>query len=211
MADVPFFRVGCGLGEKRSASSFCQRAVFATFSLVYVSMVPPQQFFVSFHFYLFHVSPHHEYLFLPRVFVGYCLCCHIFPHPPSARATKPGSIDGPDDCAVARPPRRPSHDCGNRSRPADRSSLIFRIFGHDHHSGHACGVADDDNERGVAPRAVRSLDNWAGAGGILSYGDGGDNPLTTCSNRETHFRVWHGNMFLCPLPSLHWVTECTTH
>ena len=133
--------------------------------------VPPQQFCVSFHFYLFHVSPHREYSFPLQMFVGYCLCCLFFPCLPSTCAIKPGSIDGPEDRAVARPPHCPSHNCGDRSRPVVWSLSIFNIFGHDHHSGHACGVADDDDEQGARPRALQSSDNWAGAGGILSYGD----------------------------------------
>ena len=110
--------------------------------------------FVSYHFHLFHVSPHHEYSFLLQIFVGYCLRHIFFPGPPSTRDIEAGSIDGPADRAVLCPSCRPSHNCGNRSRPVVWSSSIIGIFGHDHHSGRACGIGDDNDGWDAAPWTV---------------------------------------------------------
>jgi hypothetical protein len=90
-------------------------------------------------FYLLHVCPRHEYSFLLRLFVGYCLRYLFFPHPHPHTLANLSPLMGLTIVL--------SHTLLvilvtivaiiNHSRPVARSSSIFGIFCHNHNSGYA--------------------------------------------------------------------------
>ena len=105
--------------EENATLFECYDSIQKPMTISLILCVPPQQFFVSFHFYLFHVRPRHEYSF------PLCLFHLFFPCPPYTHAIEPGSLEGADDRAVARLPRRPSCDCVDCFRLVVQPSSII--------------------------------------------------------------------------------------